>query len=290
VSNAFKFTKEGGLSVSAARKEWTETGVILAFSVRDTGIGLTPEQIRAVFTPFTQADSSTTRRYGGTGLGLAITKRLVELMGGEIQLDSEPGRGTTVNFTCAFGLAAEAEQSAPAAPAEPAPAEPGPAAVPARPAAAKAELKATPEEDSGLSGHHVLLVDDNDVNILVAKSLLKKMGLAVTTAENGAAALNRLEDARREGRRPVFDLVLMDIQMPVMDGFEATRRIRADPQYEGLVIVAMTAHAFAEEREHCLAAGMNRHLTKPIDLAALKLTLRHYILGEPETPDPAGER
>jgi CheY-like chemotaxis protein len=128
----------------------------------------------------------------------------------------------------------------------------------------------------------VLLVDDNDVNTLVAKNLLKKMGLEVTTAENGEAALRRLEEAGRTGRRPVFDMVLMDIQMPVMDGFEATKHIRENPEYDGLVIVAMTAHAFAEEREHCLAAGMNRHLTKPIDLPALRRTLRHYILNEPE--------
>ncbi|MDR3038437.1 MAG: response regulator, partial [Candidatus Adiutrix sp.] len=266
VSNAFKFTKEGGITVSIALRKRTEAGVTLAFSVRDTGIGMTPEQTRTLFTAFTQADSSTTRRYGGTGLGLAITKRLVELMGGEIQLDSETGRGTTANFTCAFGLPPKAETAA------------GPAAG----------TKANRAEDQGLEGRRVLLVEDNDVNVLVAKSLLKKMGLAVTTAENGAAALARLEDARREGRRPVFDLVLMDIQMPVMDGFEATRRIRANPQYAGLVIVAMTAHAFAEEREHCLAAGMNHHLTKPIDLAALKRTLRHFILHEPETSGPAG--
>jgi signal transduction histidine kinase/CheY-like chemotaxis protein len=260
VGNSFKFTREGGISVTAVRVEKPvedkpET-VTLAFTVRDTGIGLTPEQARAIFAPFTQADSSTTRQYGGTGLGLTITKSLVELMGGGISMDGEPGRGAVARFTCLFGLAW---------------AEPK--------AAGKPKAQAY---DQDLAGHKVLLVDDNDVNILVARNLLKKMGLEVTTAENGEMALARLEEASRTGRRPAFDMVLMDLQMPVMDGFEATRLIRENPEYEGLIIVAMTAHAFAEEREHCLAAGMDRHLAKPIDLPALRRTLRHYILNEPE--------
>jgi len=265
VGNSFKFTREGGISVSARAEKTTETSetagkkpetVTLAFTVRDTGIGLTPEQARTIFAPFTQADSSTTRQYGGTGLGLTITKSLVELMGGGISMDGEPGKGAVARFTCLFGLAR---------------AEPK--------AAGKPKAQAY---DQDLAGHKVLLVDDNDVNILVARNLLKKMGLEVTTAENGEMALARLEEASRTGRRPAFDMVLMDLQMPVMDGFEATRLIRENPEYEGLIIVAMTAHAFAEEREHCLAAGMDRHLTKPIDLPALRQTLRHYILNEPE--------
>ncbi|MCL2029362.1 MAG: ATP-binding protein [Deltaproteobacteria bacterium] len=264
VGNAFKFTQKGGITVTAAVTEKARETVTLSFKVRDTGIGLTPEQAKAAFDPFTQADSSTTRRFGGTGLGLTITKSLVELMGGAIELTGEPGRGATAGFTSVFGLALETPAESPA------------------PLAGKTTT--APAEDQALAGHRVLLVDDNEVNTLVAKKLLRKMGLEVTTAENGKAALDRLEEATEAGRRPAFDLVLMDIQMPVMDGFEATRLIRANPEYEGLVIVAMTAHAFAEERERCLAAGMNRHLPKPIDLTALRQTLRHYILNEPEPP------
>jgi signal transduction histidine kinase/CheY-like chemotaxis protein len=289
VGNSFKFTQKGGISVAAALAERTPEKVTLSFTVRDTGIGLTHEQARNLFTAFTQADSSTTRRFGGTGLGLAITKRLVELMGGGIELDGEPGVGSIARFTCLFGLApAETRPDPPAGPAAPSvdqAGSPAPAESTPPPPAAKAKAK-PPAYDQDLAGHNVLLVDDNDVNILVAKSLLKKMGLEVTTAENGEEALARLAEASRTGRRPAFDLVLMDLQMPVMDGFEATRRIRENPEYNGLAIVAMTAHAFAEEREHCLAAGMDRHLTKPIDLPALRQTLRHYILHEPE-PGPA---
>ena len=138
--------------------------------------------------------------------------------------------------------------------------------------------KSKPEEDTDLAGRRILLVEDNEVNVLVARSLMKKMGLQITVAENGLAALDRLEEAVREGCQPTFDLVLMDLQMPVMDGYEATRRIRADARYAGLIIVAMTAHAFAEERERCLANGMDGHLSKPIDVAVLKRTLRQFLL------------
>ena len=261
VGNAFKFTQQGGISITAALIERTSENVTFSFKVKDTGIGLTPEQAKTIFAPFTQADSSTTRRFGGTGLGLTITKNLVELMGGGIELTGELGQGTTAGFTCVFALAPETPGESPAVPS--------------------AKTMA-PDEDQALAGRRVLLVEDNDVNILVAGRLLKKMGLEVTTAENGEAALARLEEARQAGRSPAFDVVLMDLQMPVMDGFEATRRIRANPEYEGLIILAMTAHAFAEEKEHCLAAGMNQHLAKPIDLTALSQTLRHYILNEPE--------
>jgi CheY-like chemotaxis protein len=125
------------------------------------------------------------------------------------------------------------------------------------------------------------LVEDNEVNVLVARSLMRKMGLEVTVAENGQWALDCLDQACGQGLDPPFDLVLMDLQMPVMDGYEATRQIRAQARFEKLVIVAMTAHAFAEARDRCLESGMNGHLPKPIDVKELNRTLRHFILGEP---------
>jgi signal transduction histidine kinase/CheY-like chemotaxis protein len=257
VGNSFKFTKEGSITVSAGLTEKKKSEATVSFAVKDTGVGMTCEQSEKLFQAFTQADTSITRQYGGTGLGLTITKSLVQLMNGAITVKSEPGRGTTMAFHCVFGLDTSAK------PAEPAP---------ARAAAAGSSLD--------LAGHRVLLVEDNDVNVLVARSLLKKMGLEVTVAENGEEALARLEEAVEDSFKPAFDAVLMDLQMPVMDGYEATRRIRADARYEELVIIAMTAHAFEEERERCLASGMNGHISKPIDVSILRKTLREAIIKE----------
>ena len=262
VGNAFKFTKQGSITISAREVSRTGDQVTLSFAVTDTGIGMSREQTAKLFNAFTQADTSITREYGGTGLGLTITKSLVGLMGGEISLTSELGQGTTLAFTCVFGL--DAEASVPRT---------GP------------RDKAPAAEEKPLQGYRILLVEDNDVNILVARALMRKMGLEVVVAENGALALDRLAEAAGQSRRPLFDLILMDLQMPVMDGYEATRRIRAHEDYKDLIIVAMTAHAFAEERERCLAGGMNGHLAKPIDVAELQKTLRHFILKE----DEAGE-
>ncbi|MDR1312325.1 MAG: response regulator [Deltaproteobacteria bacterium] len=267
VGNSFKFTKAGSIVVSSRLARRDGGGCLVGFSVKDTGIGMTPEQSSKLFRAFTQADTSTTRQYGGTGLGLTITKRLVELMGGSISLSSEVDVGTEVSFDCLFEVdaAAEAERAKAAAPpAGGRPARPkGPDAAP----------------DAALSGHRVLLVEDNDVNVLVARSLMKKMGLAVTVAENGEAALKKLKEADLERPGAPFDVVLMDLQMPVMDGYEATRRIRANPDYKELPIIAMTAHAFAEERDRCLSIGMNGHLSKPIDVNLLTQTLKQFISG-----------
>ncbi|MDR3038585.1 MAG: response regulator [Candidatus Adiutrix sp.] len=267
VGNAFKFTKCGSITISAKQKDLNAETVTVTFSVKDTGIGMTEEQSSKLFQAFTQADTSITRQYGGTGLGLTITKSLVGLMGGEIALESQPDRGTTMFFTCVFGLDRETKPEVAVDPL---------AALLAQRTVKKPEAEGL----KTLEGHRILLVEDNDVNVLVAKSLMKKMGLNITVAENGAVALERLEAADREGFKPAFDMVLMDLQMPVMDGHEATRRIRADARYNGLIIVAMTAHAFAEERERCLAGGMDDHISKPIDVAVLKRTLRQFILKE----------
>jgi len=169
------------------------------------------------------------------------------------------GRGTTLTFTSLFGL----DQN------------------PSKSEAKPSGRAAAAEADQPLKGRRVLLVEDNDVNVLVARSLMRKMGLEVTVAENGRRALDCLDQACAEGLAPPFDLVLMDLQMPVMDGYEATRLIRADGRFDQLTIVAMTAHAFTEARERCLAGGMNGHLPKPIDVRELGRTLRHFILGEP---------
>jgi CheY-like chemotaxis protein len=275
VGNSFKFTKAGSITVST-RLAWAEEGggagdgkpwrARVGFTVRDTGIGMTPEQSSKLFRAFTQADTSTTRQYGGTGLGLTITKRLVELMGGTISLTSEVGVGTEVAFDCVFDVdaAAEAERARAAA---------------APPERRRASGRRGPDgaPDAALNGHRVLLVEDNDVNVLVARSLMKKMGLVVTVAENGETALKKLQEADVERPGAPFDVVLMDLQMPVMDGYEATRRIRANPDYKDLPIIAMTAHAFAEERDRCLSIGMNGHLSKPIDVALLTQTLKQFI-------------
>ncbi|MDR1035796.1 MAG: response regulator [Deltaproteobacteria bacterium] len=267
VGNSFKFTKTGSITVSTGLAGAADGDRCrVSFSVRDTGIGMTPEQSSKLFRAFTQADTSTTRQYGGTGLGLTITKRLVELMGGTIALTSEVDVGTEVTFDCLFDVdtAAEAERAAAAASPR---------------AARRAQARKGPDggPDEALSGHRVLLVEDNDVNVLVARSLMKKMGLVVTVAENGETALKKLQEADIERPGAPFDVVLMDLQMPVMDGYEATRRIRANPDYKDLPIIAMTAHAFAEERDRCLSIGMNGHLSKPIDVALLAQTLKQVI-------------
>jgi CheY-like chemotaxis protein len=282
VGNSFKFTKSGSITIKTRRmgqidlekyqrlmentiqKEDPKTcleSLNLTFEIIDTGIGMSQEQTGKLFKAFTQADTSITRQYGGTGLGLTITKRLVELMGGAIMIESEVGVGTTVSFNCIFqvDLILEEKRREDSKRQKQAPIK---------------SKKQTLKIDKTLEGHRILLVEDNEVNVLVARSLMQKMGLDVTVAENGEVAIEKLF-ASKNGKP--FDVVLMDLQMPVMDGFEATRRIRANPDYKDLAIIAMTAHAFADERDRCFAAGMNGHLAKPIDVALLTQTLKDII-------------
>ncbi len=252
IGNALKFTETGRIDLSVG---WdgspAEGKAMLAFTVADTGVGIGADQAEHLFQPFTQGDSSRTRRYGGTGLGLAICRRLVVLMGGEIGVKSTPGRGATFRFTGCFGIVPAARAGLP------------PSLPPSLAPVASAEL--TPAMiEQGLSGVAVLLVEDNPVNQEVARELLSAAGVGVTVACNGAEALARLNDPGA-----AFDAVLMDVQMPVMDGLEATRRIRADGRFAALPVVAMTAHAFDEERERCFAVGMDDHLAKPIALDRL---------------------
>jgi PAS domain S-box-containing protein len=394
LNNAIKFTERGEVRVRVRQMERYGEKVKLEFSVRDTGIGMMPEQAARLFQPFMQADGSTTRRYGGTGLGLAICKRLAELMGGGIWCESQVGQGSSFTFNAWFALAGERARrralldglrtlrilvvddnaaarevllghlvnlpsvtldqaatgeeavaavermvlSAPydlvlmdwrlpgmdgmeaalriksgaRAPAvvmvtayghehvrqdaeqaaldgflvKPvnasmlfdlivrlfAPEHPVP---PSSPAAAS---------DYGLRGMRVLLAEDNEINQQIAVELLESVGAVVDVADNGRAALAKISAGGD------YEAVLMDLQMPDMDGLTATRELRLDPRYAALPVIAMTAHAMVEERERCLAAGMNDHVTKPIDPDVLFATLARYRVRHSDTGDAASPR
>ena len=246
VSNALKFTESGNVTVTIFPQSKTDTDVVLQFQVKDTGIGMTEAESKKIFKAFSQADSSSTRKYGGIGMGLAIAKLLVELMGGEISLGSLPGKGSTFIFTARFGLWTGTETTV-----------------------AGQSYKPNVQD---LSGKRVLLVEDNPINQDVASELLLGVGIIVIKAENGNIAVNVLSRPNHG-----FDLVLMDVQMPVMDGHEATRRIRMQEHNKDLPIIAMTAHAMSSERDRCAAAGMNDHLGKPIDVDTLYRTLEHWF-------------
>jgi len=389
-SNAVKFTERGEVVVSAAQSEREDGAVRLVFEVRDTGIGLRSEEIARLFQPFTQADSSTTRRFGGTGLGLAISHRLVQMMGGEITVDSEPGRGSRFRFSARFGLPEAAvgkqpgyeslhglrilvvddnecareqmadmtramsldtetaadggtaltaisaadgtdsffdlvlldwkmpgmdgvevarqlagmilrhkppavlmvtafsrdearrratEAAAPMAAMLAKPVTPSTlldacldVLLPGRPGSATVDRENAifaPQWQS-LAGARLLLVEDNPVNQELACELLRRAGIEVVVADNGLRALHMLE-------QQTFDCVLMDCQMPELDGYEATRRLRQDARWRQLPVIAMTANAMVGDREKALAAGMNDHIAKPIKLAQLFGTLDRWI-------------
>ena len=220
--------------------------MVLRFTVQDTGIGLSPGQSERLFEEFTQADGSTTRQYGGTGLGLTISRRVVELMGGTIWVDSAQGVGSQFHFTARFPRA-----------------DPPPAARPG----STVQQRGHAEHD--FSDLRVLLMEDHPVNQQLIVELMQGQGAEVEVAANGKEGLEMVRS------RPLayYDIVLMDLQMPVMDGYEATRILRRDPQHAQLPIFAMTAHAMAEEKQRCMALGMNGHLSKPIDPEILFETL-----------------
>jgi PAS domain S-box-containing protein len=239
--NAVKFTQDGRVDLDIAVSGITTDGVMARFAVSDTGVGIEPGQMERLFQPFTQADSSTTRNYGGTGLGLTISDRLVRMMGGQIAVDSAPGAGSRFAFT----IPLEAAEGA------------------------AAGDRGTPR--TTVDGLRVLVAEDNLFNQEVAVELLSSEGAVVEVAENGQQVLALLESGRR------FDVILMDVQMPVLDGLEATREIRRRPELDGLVIVAMTASALAEDLEACLAAGMDAVESKPIDPTSLARTLARSV-------------
>ena len=239
VGNAIKFTATGEVRLTVTRD-----ADLTSFAITDTGIGMSPEQVERLFTAFEQADGSTTRQYGGSGLGLAISRQLARLMGGDIEVASTSGHGST--FTLRLPLPATA---APERPVEP--------ALPAGPR---------------LAGLSILAAEDVEINRLVLADLLQQEGARVVFAENGQQAIDHL--ATRE-QRDSFDVVLMDVQMPVLDGLTATRRLRV--LAPDLPVIGLTAHALADERTKCLDAGMVEHVTKPIDIDALVAAIRRHV-------------
>ncbi len=396
VNNAVKFTDHGEVVVAVTLEEKLSDRIKLKFSVRDSGIGMTPEQTARLFRPFTQADTSTTRKYGGTGLGLSISKRLVEMMGGEIGVESQHGTGSTFRFTAWFGLGpgepkrkrfipdlvgvrvlvvddneqareilcdvlrgfslrADSAASGEEAIQKVASADsqdpyrvvlmdwqmPGMDGLQASRQIVRSKLsKHTPKivmvtafgredlqtqaqqvgidgyllkpvtpsllydtlvellaavgqkrsrsqsksEDTGsphFTGTRILLVEDNEVNQQIATELLESVGATVRIANDGVEAVKILTEG--EGSPP-FDVVFMDLQMPDMDGFTATSRIRAQARLQNLPIIAMTAHALVEERQRCLDAGMNDHVSKPIDPDALFTTLARWTKSRQAPP------
>jgi signal transduction histidine kinase/AmiR/NasT family two-component response regulator len=251
LGNAVKFTEKGGVHLEIAQTEDINGGVVLRFSVRDTGIGISEAAQKKLFQSFTQADSSTTRKFGGTGLGLAICRRLVELMGGGIAVNSAPGGGTVFCFTLPFSR--ENSDGGWLAPA------------PAAPPAGGGKSK--------LSGLHILLVEDNKINQIVGVMQLKKLGCTVDLAGNGREAIEVWQ-------RNKYDLILLDCQMPVMDGYDACRRIRARELADGLPparIIAMTASVMPGDRNRCLEAGMDGYISKPVSIVELLAELENAV-------------
>ena len=237
LGNALKFTERGQVALEVASDPPDQDSVTLHFAVRDTGIGIPREKQQLVFHPFSQADSSTTRRYGGTGLGLTISARLVEMMGGRIWVESEAGQGSRFHFTARLDLAQAAEQARPV----------------------NVPLRAVDDHARDRRALRILVAEDNRVNQILIVRLLEKRGHATVVAGNGREALAALE------KQP-FDVVLMDMQMPEMDGFEAVTIIRQRENGTGAhqPIIAITAHAMKGDRERCLAVGMDRYVSKPV--------------------------
>jgi signal transduction histidine kinase/CheY-like chemotaxis protein len=246
--NAVKFTEQGAITIRARLSEESVADALLRFEVQDTGVGISAEDQKRLFTAFEQADSSMTRKYGGTGLGLAISRRLAHLMGGETGVESTPDHGSTFWFTARLGKVTDA----------------------AEPALAQDILSAEERLKVQYAKTHILLAEDEPINQEVSRGLLEDAGLVVDLAEDGMEALALARQNR-------YALILMDMQMPNLNGVDATKAIRALPGYAEIPILAMTANAFDEDRQVCIEAGMNDHIGKPVDPDRLFETLLNWL-------------
>ncbi len=256
LSNAIKFTDRGEVGMRLHSTPRVDGRIDVRLQVYDTGPGIPADKLAAIFEKFTQADGSITRQYGGTGLGLSITRRLVGMCGGQISVESQVGQGSTFSVTLVC-------ESAPAASIAPAP--------------ASQEIHDSPPFASS-AGVRLLLVEDNVVNQKVVLAILRKKGFLIEVAGDGREALDKLKVA-------AYDLILMDVQMPVLDGLEATRCIRRNPLWNRIPIVAMTAHAMTGDRERCLQAGMDAYISKPVQPAHLISTIeKHLAAGSNQAP------
>lgn len=252
LGNAVKFTGENGeIGLMIHSEEETDDTVTLTFSIRDSGIGMTEEQLQSLFVPFEQADSSIAAKFGGTGLGLTISQDIARRLGSEIKVDSRFGEGSEFRFTVAFQKAEIPEHGG---------------------------MDPVDTDVPFLQGKRLLIVEDIEINRLILTELLKETGAEMDEAEDGLMAVAKIQ-TKPEG---YYDLIFMDIQMPNMDGYEATKTIRGldREDTDRIPIVAMTAHAYQEDMDQALAAGMNAHLTKPLDMAAILRTLKTYLSTE----------
>ena len=249
ISNAIKFTKKGAITIKVDVMEKASDQVCLQFAVTDTGIGMTKKQAAKLFTAFTQADTSTTRKYGGTGLGLSICKSIVERMVGDIWVESELGHGSTFYFTAIIARQVGVETNS----------------------ASVDQLTANIDDLSKtICGARVLLVEDNPINQKVANDMLANVGIVPDIANNGIEAIRMVEEHN-------YDIVLMDVQMPEMDGYTATQHIRQQQRFQEMPIIAMTAHALESDRQQCLQVGMDDYISKPIEPELLYTRLAHWI-------------
>jgi hemerythrin-like metal-binding protein/PAS domain S-box-containing protein len=268
IGNAIKFTTTGHIEVRASVHEHEENSALIDIDVSDTGVGIPPEALDRLFKPFSQADASVSRKYGGTGLGLTISQRLAEMMGGHISVVSREGAGTTFKVRIRLVQGGKEDLPSPLSSAE---------ALPA-----------------SYQGAHVLVTDDQPLNCEIVEALLAAVGITPQVAQNGQEAL----DILRAAGPNAFDLVLMDVQMPVMDGVTATRALRSMAEFKSLPIIAMTAHTLAHEQESNAAAGMNDHIGKPFDNTNFYRTLAKWIPAQKHTfahtpekavPEPVAE-
>ncbi len=269
LGNAVKFTERGEVRVHSCFERRSDGAGAMRFDVIDTGIGMSAEQMERLFQPFSQADASTTRRFGGTGLGLSISKRLAQMLGGDIAVESEPGKGSRFSLTISTGPV-EAETFV------------DPAEQLRRHEADWNDEQARGDEGSERMEARILLAEDGLDNQRLVAAILSRIGAEVLVADNGQAAVHMALQAEQRGRG--FDLILMDVQMPVLDGYAATAQLRqrgfAKP------IVAFTAHALTEERQRCMEAGCDDHLAKPVDREALVACVRKHLSPSPDAGQP----